>query len=264
MLIKKIDLVYAQINGFSTVTTSGVEHKKVLPYLSVVQATKGNYDISLGNGAVHNTGKAGFFVAPAGLWQTIVHNGEKENGRMTCRWAFLKVKINDAYYLDDLYRFPVILPEEVKKEMNLVFNRLFEAESKVDQYICYYQIIKLLLSVGTKKEGSLPSSVVSAIEYMENNYKEKIAIKDVAARVNLSPSHFFNVFKKEMGISPISYLNHYRLSLAVEFLIRTSFSISEIANLVGICDSIYFNKIFRKAYQVSPSEYRKTYQTKAE
>lgn len=259
MPIKKIDIEYISISGFSSFTSDGVKHTKVLPYLSVVQAVEGNYDICLGNDGTYNTGIGGFFIAPSGVQQTIIHNADKINGRMTCRWIFLKIKINDIFYLDDIYRFPTILPDRLKNEMNVIFNRVFKADNAVDRYICYYQIVKLLLSVGSEKENRVPSSIVSALTYIENHYMEKITVQDIAHRVNLSASYFFSVFKKQMGISPVAYLNNYRLSLAAELLLKTDATITEVANSVGISDAVYFNKMFKSAYQIPPSEYRKHY-----
>lgn len=261
MNIEKIDLGYTAANGFSSLTSDGVQHTKILPYLSVVQAVEGNYDIGLGDSEMHNTGNSGFFIAPSAVQQTIIHNADKTSGRMTCRWVFLKVKINDTYYLDDIYSFPAILPDNFKNEMNIIFNNLFKADTAADKYICYYQIVKLLLSAGSEKENRLPSYIASAVKYIENHYMEKITVQDIAHRVNLSASHFFSVFKKQMGISPIAYLNNYRLSLAVERLLRTDVTITEVADSVGISDAVYFNKMFKNAYQMSPSEYRKQYET---
>jgi transcriptional regulator GlxA family with amidase domain len=84
-------------------------------------------------------------------------------------------------------------------------------------------------------------------------------VKNIAEGVNLSESHLFAVFKKEIGISPITYLNNYRLSVAADELIKTDKTVVEIADIVGIGDSVYFNKIFRKSYQMSPSKYREIY-----
>ena len=50
MKFKKIELDYVEKNGFSSVSFDGICHIKTLPYLSVVQAVEGNYDIQLGKG----------------------------------------------------------------------------------------------------------------------------------------------------------------------------------------------------------------------
>lgn len=66
-------------------------------------------------------------------------------------------------------------------------------------------------------------------------------------------------FVRAFGSSPIAFLNHYRLSRAGEYLIKTDLGIKEIAEKVGINDATYFSKMFKSAYQMSVREYRKFY-----
>ena len=263
MDIAKIHIEYAHKSGVSSATCNGSCHTKVLPYLSVVQAVEGSYDIQLDNGKTYNTGNGGFFIAPANVQQRIVHNVSPTSKKMVCRWIFIKIKINDIYSFDEKFRFPTILPEKIKSEMNAVFDKLFCSDNAFDEYICYYKIVKLLSLVANEKEQRLPPYIEEALHYIKDNYREKISVEDIAAQVQLSSSHLFAVFKKEMGVSPISFLNSYRMSIAAEQLQGTTKSINQIASEVGIDDSIYFNKMFKKHYQMSPTEYRNCYITKA-
>ncbi|MDD6262125.1 MAG: AraC family transcriptional regulator [Clostridiales bacterium] len=259
MKINKIQLEYAARSDFASPLYDGVRHTKVLPYLSVVQAVVGNYDIQLNNGKTYNTGDGGFFIAPSDVRQDIVHNADKERNIMVCRWVFLKIRLNNLYCIDDVYSFPEIIPGEHREEMNLLFNRLFAAEDIFDEYVCYYEIIRLLFRMAKEKDRKLSGYVDGALEYIKNNYRQKITVRDIAREVNLSESHLFSVFKKETGFSPITYLNNYRLSAAADLLLRDNKTIVEIADEVGICDSVYFNKLFRKNYQMAPSKYRETH-----
>lgn len=259
MEFRKIELEYAEKDGFSSASCDGIRHIKTLPYLSVVQAVEGNYEIQLGNSKFYNTGIGGFFIAPSDVQQTIVHNVDKASKAMTCRWVFLKIKLNDLYDIDDLYEFPVIIPETHKSEMNLLFDRLFAADNVFNEYVCYYEIVRLLSMLSKKKEYKISPYLDNALAYIKDNYKNKITVGDIAQKVNLSESHLFLIFKKEMGVSPITYLNNYRLSVAADELLKTEKTIVEIADMVGIGDSVYFNKMFRKSYQMPPSKYRKIY-----
>ena len=263
MHIRKIDLEYIAKNGFNSSSNDQLKHVKVLPYLSVVQATKGHYDISLSNGEMQSTGNGGFFIAGANVSQTIIHNTDKASGTMSARWVFLKIKINNLFYLDDIYSFPTILPEPEKSQMNAVFDKLFTADNTADKYICYYQIVKLLLNVACEKKHSTPTHIDRAITYIKEFYKEKISVEDIAKSVNLSASHFYLVFKRQMGISPIAYLNNYRLSIAADLLSVTDMTVGEIADSIGVNDVSYFNKMFKKLYQSAPTEYRKNYKNSA-
>ncbi len=259
MEIKKIELEYSEKNYVSSEFIEGLCHIKTLDCLSIVQAVEGNYDITLGNSETQNTGDGGFFIAPSNVNQHIVHHLNKQTKNMTCRWVFIKVKINDVYDFDGLYAFPVILDAEQKNAMNDMFDRLFKAQNKFDEYACYYEIIKMLFSVSKEKTVKNPFNIDAVLNHIKNNYKQKITISELAKIATLSESHFFNVFKKATGVSPIAYINNYRMSVAVKLLLNSDMSICEISDSVGICDCAYFNKAFKKAYQMSPTDYKKLY-----
>lgn len=262
MQVENIKIEYANKNGFSSTTFDGICHTKVLPYLSVVQAVEGSYDIQLDNGETYNTGDGGFFIAPSNVQQRVVHNSDPATGKMICRWIFMKIRINDIYNFDEKFNFPVICPKNIKSKMNDVFDRLFCTDNAFDEYVCYYEIVKLLSLISIEKEQPLPPYMEQALCYIKDNYSEKISIDDIAGHANLSSSHLFAVFKKQMGTSPICFLNDYRMSIAAELLQGTTKPINQIALEVGIDDSIYFNKIFKKHYQMSPTEYRNCYMIK--
>ena len=264
MDIAKVHIAYAHKSGFTSDTCNGSCHTKVLPYLSIVQAVEGSYDIQLDNSAIYNTGNGGFFIAPSNVQQRITHNVNPTSKKIVCRWVFIKIKINDIYSFDEKFSFPTILPENLKAEMNAVFDRLFCSDNSFDEYVCYYQIIKLLSLVANEKEQQLAPYIEKALHYIKENYREKISVEDIAAQAQLSSSHLFAVFKKQFGVSPISFLNSYRMSIATEQLQGTTKSINQISSEVGVDDSIYFNKIFKKYYQMSPTEYRNRYMSKAE
>ena len=77
--------------------------------------------------------------------------------------------------------------------------------------------------------------------------------------MNMSESNLFAIFKKTTGMSPVKYLNNYRLSVAGELLTQTNDSIKTITEKVGIYDQFYFSKMFKAKYSLSPCEYRKTH-----
>ena len=259
MQIKKIDIIYTSKGSFSSNTCNGMCHKKILPYLSIVQAIEGSYDIQLDNGITYNTGNSGFFIAPSNVVQNIVHNTDSTSKKINCRWIFIKIRVNDIYNFDEKFSFPTILPENLKSEMSMLFDKLFCSTNPFDEYIYYYQIIKLLFGVANEREHLLPPHIEQALRYIKDNYNKKMSIESIAKHANLSASYLFATFKKQMGVSPISFLNNYRLSVAAEQLQETSKSISQISSDIGIDDSIYFNKIFKKHFYMPPSKYREIY-----
>ena len=66
------------------------------------------------------------------------------------------------------------------------------------------------------------------------------------------------LFKSEVGMAPMEYLLHFRVSNAC-ILLRAPdrASIGEIANTVGYADQLYFARIFKKIMGMTPTEYSK-------
>ncbi len=259
MEIQKVRIESFSLGAINSSDCENVEHIKVLPWLSVVQAMEGNYDIALGSQSRKNTGDGGFFIAPSGVQQDITHHVNSKSGVMRARWLFIDAVLNETVRPDFLYDFPTILPCEYRNELNSLFDTLFSAEDIFEKYACCYSVLKILVNVGKPKLGKSNGSILSAFEYIRNNYMNEIRVEDMAKHLNMSESNFYAVFKKHFGIPPIAYINKFRISVAEEKLKKTDDTIAKIASSVGINDPIYFNKLFHKYYQISPNEYRKKY-----
>jgi AraC-like DNA-binding protein/quercetin dioxygenase-like cupin family protein len=96
-----------------------------------------------------------------------------------------------------------------------------------------------------------------AINYLTTNIKKSIVLEDIAACVNLSPSHFSYLFKKKTGFAPIEYFGHLKVQKACQYLLFTKLRVKEIAFELGIDDPYYFSRMFAKVIGMSPNAYRK-------
>jgi AraC-like DNA-binding protein len=94
------------------------------------------------------------------------------------------------------------------------------------------------------------------VEYLNNNYAEKIAVPQAAAMVGMSQSTFNRFFKQAAGMTFVDYLTHLRVTKARQMLRDQSLSIAEISNLVGFTDQSYFDKRFKEYFGKSPRECR--------
>ena len=109
-------------------------------------------------------------------------------------------------------------------------------------------------SVSRKRYGDL---LKEAVSYIEHHYEEEdISLNQVAASVNISPSHFSTIFSKEMGETFIEYLTNVRMERAKQLLRSSTMKTAEIAYAVGYKDAHYFSYLFKKVQKCTPREFR--------
>jgi len=102
------------------------------------------------------------------------------------------------------------------------------------------------------------SPIISeVIEYVEFNLSKEILLSDLAGENNVSESYLSKKFKKETGITFGNYITKKRCKKAALMLKETALQIQEISAYVGYPDNNYFIKVFKKIYNMTPSEYRK-------
>lgn len=94
------------------------------------------------------------------------------------------------------------------------------------------------------------------INYIGENYHEKIQLKDFAKQLNFSYDYFQHHFKELMGVSPQQFLICKRVEAACRMLDMGQLSCTEIAYRCGFSNSAQFSAIFKRECGVSPAQYR--------
>ena len=100
--------------------------------------------------------------------------------------------------------------------------------------------------------------VRKAMVYIHSHYAESLTREDLARYVGMSDDYLTYCFRQELGVTPIDYLNRYRVLQAQRLLLETNQSITTIALEVGFSSNSYFSRMFRRLTGQSPDEYRRT------
>ncbi len=98
-----------------------------------------------------------------------------------------------------------------------------------------------------------------AKQYVNEHYANPITLEELSEAIGLVPTYVSTLFKKEIGINFSDYLTSCRMEAAKKLLKEPSYTINEIAEMVGYGDPKYFSKMFNKVVGLKPSEYRKLY-----
>jgi AraC-like DNA-binding protein len=99
--------------------------------------------------------------------------------------------------------------------------------------------------------------LANAISYMDEHFRESLAIDDLARRANLSSSHFCREFKAAMGTSSIDYVLRRRVTEACELMRDPSLNLTQVAIHAGFSDGNYFSRQFKRVMGQPPREYRR-------
>ena len=98
--------------------------------------------------------------------------------------------------------------------------------------------------------------VGSALQYIENHYKEHITLSDVADNVYVSQWHLSKLINRHLSKSFFDIVNGLRIDHAKKLLTTSTLKVHEIGLQLGYSDSAHFSKNFKNLVGASPLEYR--------
>ncbi|MEK3881988.1 response regulator [Paenibacillus sp. PL2-23] len=110
-----------------------------------------------------------------------------------------------------------------------------------------------------KLPGKSTRYVTKMLQYVQEHYAEKISIKDLVEKLEVSATYLNQKFKSETSYTFNDFLNRYRIQKAMEMLQQSDEKVYAIAVDVGFKDYKYFIAIFKKYAGCTPSSYQETY-----
>lgn len=158
---------------------------------------------------------------------------------------------------------PFSLSEEICakiKEIHYIFDKAdFGFEFIIKSYLnhIFYQLIKNAKKAAVPVQNIKSNIIKGVIDYMKENYSKTISLQELAEQANTSKEYLCRIFNEITGISPIVYLNRYRIQRSTVLLPDSNRSISDIAISCGFNNSSYYNKLFMRHMGCTPTEFRK-------
>lgn len=109
----------------------------------------------------------------------------------------------------------------------------------------------------TQPDDQSVQKLLPALEYIDRCYgKQELSLEEVGDVLGLNPTYFCRLFKRITGHGFSEYLNYVRITKSEELLQNTSMSILDISLEVGFSSVSYYNRVFKKMKNCTPSVYR--------
>lgn len=180
----------------------------------------------------------------------------------TCRPLPILVNHDLSDFLRSLlvyFNYPLDIDEAAFK--------LLLSLSKSSTLACYcdtfYALLEKLFNyVIPLQSHKYRNEVCCIMEYINNNITAKLTLSMIAKKVNMNESYVSRIFKKDTGITLVTYINNMKMQQAKELLKNSSFMIKDVSNVLGFENQFYFNKIFKKHFGINPSSFQKDYLSK--
>lgn len=227
----------------------GREEGRIIPlhshnYYELVYYSKGGGKTDIGNKGYkffQNT----FVVIPPGTEHNEIHFSEAE---VICLGFSGVSGFTDIFYSDNSGKIYSVLKDALKEISEQKFGFQEIVTAKLTEL--YYKIKRI-----EPQKPTATKSFEYIINYLNENYHEKIKLSSCAEQLHLSYDYFQHKFKEITGLSPQNYLLEQRLKASKE-LIKKGLSCTETAYRCGFSTLAQFSMLFKKRFGLSPKMYK--------
>ena len=194
--------------------------------------------------------------------------GSSYKTRVLCREGSVGCGI--LFNLYDNERNEIVLgnmPERIIRDKNNVLLKQFEAMNKMMMAGGYsmlqlkarlYDMLYLLVSSLVNEQSDKDmQSIQPAVQYMETHLQSNVTIEELAQICGLSRSTFCRRFQQFCHASPIAWHLNNRMQKSRELLMSGMYSVEQVADIMGFCDTCYFSRLFHKLTGTYARDYRR-------
>jgi len=175
--------------------------------------------------------------------------------------------------LSDLHKLPMLIsiPRNEQRRISDLFSQVKREWRSTEQGsdLISAGILTQFLGIYRRYCGEAPSSrpvnssgwqnIEKGVKFMHANYhRAGLTIEEASRNAGQSMPYFCRMFREYIGMPPLLYLNHYRISRAKELMVNSTSNLSEIAEKTGFSSIYTFSKVFRKISGECPSGWMKS------
>ena len=186
---------------------------------------------------------------------------------------FSRIFVQSFFEAAESYGYVLEEDSQERREMIFLMQKLLAVEQNTfDEYsalVKYSLLLKMLRMLLTRcrtekiisvygAERSLDDDVTAVKHYIEANYRRKIVSADLEKLIHFKPTYVMTHFKKQTGMTIMSYTIKERTKHALDDYLTHDIPIGEAAKKNGFCHYNHFTKACHKYYGASPTEIKKS------
>ncbi|NDW12604.1 AraC family transcriptional regulator [Bacteroides sp. 214] len=153
---------------------------------------------------------------------------------------------------------PVLYDNMPKLSQFAAENKRMPLHSIIETQGILLQLLACFLQMATLKAAYTDDRINKCLAYIQAHTDKSITLAELANTSCLSEDHLIRLFKKDVGCTPLKYINGKKMERAQLLLLTTDLSVREIAMEFSIDNISYFNRMFKQHTGNTPSEYRNT------
>lgn len=195
--------------------------------------------------------------------------GQIRHTKLPFRCYYVHIMVNEGQIFDTLSSLPNYIDIENTKDIQEIFISLckyFDLGNPEDDILLQSLILKLVHTLHqaapTAKLKHSPKSnnhkvIEKAVEHINTNLASDLSLENLSESFNYTPIYFHKLFKASTGKTLREYVEEQRLRKAIELMLSTEMTLTQIAYECGFSSQSYFNYAFKKKMGHSPREYVK-------
>ncbi|PEQ27903.1 AraC family transcriptional regulator [Bacillus cereus] len=153
------------------------------------------------------------------------------------------------------------LPSEMAFSISELYIQNVEKLSDINSIVILVKEAFCIFTGHVKSYGgrNYSKTIITCQNYILKNIYQEISLKQLSYITDKNPMYLSTLFKKEVGMSLIEYIQREKVEEAKKLLTLTSYSLLDISTWLNFNSQSYFIKVFKKQTEITPNQYRNQY-----
>ena len=161
------------------------------------------------------------------------------------------------------------MSQHIQNMFDLLLDRPHAERGEIQETYMQEGLINIIIMLFTSEVNRNPgdtydtdlAKAVKVWYFLNDNFRRKLTVADVAAHFNMNPVYINRVFQRELGLTIYAAIKSLRLAYAAQLCEETDMRPPEICKACGYSDGANFSRDFNKKYGISPTKYRNACKT---